>query len=221
MLKLIIGNKNYSSWSLRPWILLKYFQIPFKEILIPLYQGDYKKQILKYSPNGKVPALIHDKTVIWESICQYVSDLYPQKNMWPQKLQDRAEAYSISQEMHAGFTKLRTHMLCNIRGRYPGKGMTLEVQNDINRIITIWDKSLKKYKKQGPFLFGQFTIADAMYLPVVTRFRTYEVKLKGSSKDYVKTILELPAFKEWEEAGIKEKWVIERSEIYNPKYHKQ
>ena len=219
-IKLIIGNKNYSSWSLRPWILLKYFEIPFEEILIPLYEGNYKKQILKYSSNGKVPALVHGSVVISESlaICQYLSELFPKKKMWPQDIKDRALAYSIAQEMHAGFFYLRTNMLCNIRGRYPGKGMTPESKRDINHILEIWTSCRKKHKTQGPYLFGQFTVADAMFMPVVTRFRTYGVTLKGTSKEYAQTMLNLKAFKEWEEAAIKEPWVIKKSEIYNPKY---
>lgn len=223
MLKLIIGNKNYSSWSLRPWILLKYFKIPFEEILIPLYEGKYKQKILKYSPNGKVPALIHGSVVIWESlaICQYIADLFPKKRMWPQHMRDRALAYSIAQEMHAGFTQLRTHMPCNIRSRYPGCGMTPEVKKDIDRILEIWSACRKRFKNQGPFLFGYFTVADAMYLPIVTRLRTYGVALKGLSRDYAETMLGLPAFKEWEEAGTRESWIVERSEIYNPDYHKK
>ncbi len=219
-LKLIIGNKNYSSWSLRPWILLRHFEIPFDEILIPLYEGKYKEQILKYSPNGKVPALVHDSVVIWESlaICQYLAELFPKKKMWPQDLKDRALAYSISQEMHAGFFYLRTNMLCNVRGRYPGKGMTPDSKKDIDRILEIWTTCRNKFKNQGSYLFGHFTVADAMFMPIVTRFRTYGVVLKGIALNYAETMLGLKAFKEWEDAAIKEPWVIKKSEIYNPKY---
>ncbi len=220
---LVIGNKNYSSWSLRPWILLKYFDIPFKEILIPLYEGSYKEQILKYSPQGKVPVLIHGKLVIGESlaICQYLSDLFVKKKMWPAQLSDRALAYWISQEMHAGFSNLRTYMPMNLRGHYPAEGMRPEVDADIKRIFQIWESCRRRFHAKGPFLFGHFTVADAMFLPVVTRLRTYGVDVKGLSKAYVKTMLDLPAFKEWEKAGEAEPWVIKRSEIYNPKYKAQ
>jgi len=219
-MQLIIGNKNYSSWSLRPWILLKYFRVPFDEVLIPLYEGDFKAKILKYSPNGKVPALVHGAVHVWESlaICDYIADLYPKKRIWPQKKADRAWARSISTEMHAGFSNLRMNMPMNLRGSYPGKGRLPEVEKDIARIIELWTECRTKFKKKGPFLFGHFTVADAMFAPVVTRFRTYGVATDGLAAEYVKTMLELPAFKEWEAAGVKEPWMIKASEIYNPKF---
>jgi glutathione S-transferase len=219
-MKLIIGNKNYSSWSLRPWVLLKYFGIPFEEVLIPLYEGDYKARILKYSPQGKVPVLIHGAVAVWESlaIAHYVADLFPEKNMWPREPSARGLAYAISQEMHAGFVQLRAHMPMNLRGSYPGEGRTPDVEKDMARVTEIWTACRKQFKDDGPFLFGPFTVADAMFAPVVTRFRTYGVSLNGAALDYMKTMSALPAFKEWEEAGIKEPWVIKASEIYNPQY---
>src|SRR3990167_895398 len=128
-LTLVIGNKNYSSWSLRPWILLKYFSIPFEEILVPLRQGDYKTELLKYSPTGKVPTLIHSSVKIWESlaICEYLSEIFPELKMWPQNLEDRAWARSIASEIHAGFSALRTQMPMNVRSFYPGKGRSADV----------------------------------------------------------------------------------------------
>ncbi len=217
---LVIGNKNYSSWSLRPWILLKYCRIPFDEILIPLFEGDYKAKILKYSPHGKVPVLKSGAVTVWESlaICDYAAFIFPKKKLWPQKKEDRAWAYSISQEMHAGFGQLRTHMPMNIRGSYHGKGLTPEVQKDIARVTEIWTECRHHFKKKGPFLFGHFTVADAMFMPVVTRFRTYGVSLTGTASEYTKTMLNLPEFQEWEKAGAKEQWFIKPSEIYNPKY---
>ncbi len=219
-MKLIIGNKNYSSWSLRPWILLKFFDIPFDEVLIPLYAGNYKVEILKYSSNGKVPILINDTVKVWDSlaICEYVAELFPEKSMWPQKIEDRAFARSISQEMHAGFVSLRTHMPMNLRGTYPGRGRTPEVEKDIARIIDIWSTCRRQCQAQGPFLFGHFTVADAMFAPVVTRFRTYGVSLEGLAFDYSRAILGLPAFQEWQAAGVKEPWFIKASEIYNIEY---
>ncbi|MDE2009670.1 MAG: glutathione S-transferase family protein [Candidatus Omnitrophica bacterium] len=214
---LVIGNKNYSSWSLRPWLLLKQAGIPFEEVLIPLYEGDYKAKILKYSHHGKVPVLIHGSVTVWETlaIAEYVADLFAQKQLWPQNPEDRALARSISAEMHSGFASLRTHMPMNLRASHPGKGRTPEVEKDIARIVEIWEGCRSKFQAQGPFLFGQFTVADAMYAPVVTRFRTYGVALKGLSAAYAKTILDLPAFKEWEAAGIKEPQYIKASEIYS------
>lgn len=214
---LVIGNKNYSSWSLRPWLLLKQAQVPFKEVLISLYEGDYKAQILKYSHHGKVPILVHGSHAVWESLAigEYVAELFPQKNLWPQYIQDRALARSVASEMHSGFVPLRANMPMNLRASHPGKGMTPEVERDIARVVEIWEGCRRQFQSKGPFLFGHFTVADAMYAPVVTRFRTYGVALSGLSADYARTILSLPAFKEWEQAGIKEPQIIKRSEIYS------
>lgn len=219
-MQLIIGNKNYSSWSLRPWILLKFYRIPFEEVMIPLYEGNFKEKILKYSAHGKVPILVHGPITVAESlaICEYIADLYPKKPIWPEKKADRAWARSISSEMHAGFSNLRGNMPMNLRGSYPGKGRLPDVEKDIARIIELWMECRTKFKKKGPFLFGDFTAADAMFAPVVTRFRTYGVETSGAVHEYMKTILELPVFKEWEAAGVKEPWFIKASEIYNPKY---
>lgn len=215
-LTLVIGNKNYSSWSLRPWILLKYFDVPFKEILIPLYEGDFKKRLWEVSPSGKVPALIHGDLKIAESlaIMEYAAELFPQKKMWPSDLKDRARARGISHEMHAGFAPLRTHMPMNIRGSHPGKGRTPEVDRDIARIDAIWSECRKDFRSKGEFLFGAFTVADAMFAPVVTRFYTYGVKLSPASQEYADAIRQLPAMKEWSEAGLKETHYIAASEPY-------
>lgn len=216
-LTLVIGNKNYSSWSLRPWILLKYFKIPFEEVLIPLYEGNYKAEILKYSPYGKVPILVHGPVKVWESlaICQYLAEAFPQHKMWPQKIEEKAWAYSISQEMHAGFVKLRTHMPMNIRSTHAGKGKTPDVERDITRIIEIWTSCRQEFQSKGPFLFGPFTIADAMFVPVVTRFKTYGISLEGLAADYSNAIQSLPAFQEWKEKSIQEPWFVQASEIYS------
>lgn len=214
---LIIGNKNYSSWSLRPWILMKYFKIPFEELLVPLYEGNYKSELVKYAPNEKVPILIDGDVKVWESlsICEYVAERFPNERMWPQKIEHRAWARSVAQEMHAGFSHLRKHMPMNIRGTFPGKGRSHEVGLDIHRVLQIWESCRRQFKNDGPFLFGHFTIADAMFVPVVTRFRTYGVKTVSYSNEYYDTILDLPSFKEWEAAAGREAWVIKSSEIYS------
>ncbi len=215
-LTLIIGNKNYSSWSLRPWLLLKYFDISFKEVLIPLYQGDYKKRILEYSPAGKVPALIYGSLVIGESlaIMEYLAEFFPDKKMWPSNREDRARARAVSHEMHAGFSELRKNMPMNIRGSHPGKGRTPQVLQDIARIDDIWSRCRREFEPKGKFLFGHFTIADAMYAPVVTRFATYGVKLSMLAQEYADMIRQLPAMKEWSNDSVKEPYVIAASEIY-------
>jgi glutathione S-transferase len=216
---LVIGNKNYSSWSLRPWLLLKYFGIPFREILIPLFEGDYKNQILQYSLSGKVPLLIHGEVKVWESLAigEYLAEAFPAEKMWPEKVEHRAWARSISHEMHAGFANIRTSMPMNIRGHYPGKGRTPEVDCEIKRIEEIFNNCRETFKNKGPFLFGTFSVADVMYAPVATRFKTYGVKLSGPVQDYVETILNLPALKEWSQAAFEEPYVIAASEKYATK----
>lgn len=212
---LVIGDKNYSSWSLRAWLVLKYFEIPFTEIVIPLYQEGSKETILNHSPSGKVPALIHEGRTIWESIsiCEYLAEVFPEKNPWPEEPEARAVARSISAEMHAEFQSLRHNMSMNLRAFYPGKGRGPGVEEDIRRILAIWRECRERFGKGGQFLFGDFTIADAMYAPVVTRFKTYGVELSGVEKRYCDTILALPDMQEWYESARKEPHVILEFEL--------
>jgi glutathione S-transferase len=207
---LVFGNKNYSSWSLRTWLVLKCFEIPFTEILIPLYKPGSREAILRYSPSGKVPVLIHDRITVWESIaiCEYLAELFPNKKLWPEDFEARALARSISAEMHAGFQSLRQNMPMNCRASLLGKGRAPGVDENINRIISIWKGCRELFGKGGEFLFGDFTIADAMYSPVVTRFVTYNVELSGAEKRYCDTILALPAMQEWYDTGKKESHII-------------
>jgi glutathione S-transferase len=215
-LQLVIGNKNYSSWSLRPWIVLKQASIPFEEPRIPIRTPKSLSEIQKFSAAGRVPVLIDDGIKVWESlaICEYIAERFPEKKLWPSDVEARAFARSISNEMHAGFQDLRKNMPMNCRKSFPGKGLTAEVQADIDRITIIWKESRTRYGKTGDFLLGHFTIADAMYAPVVFRFRTYKVKVDSISEKYMETMLSLPAMAEWLEAAQKEKEVIEDMEIY-------
>jgi glutathione S-transferase len=212
---LIIGNKNYSSWSLRPWLVMKHTGIAFDEIRIPLYQPGSDQQIEKYSPSGRVPALKYGDVTVWDSlaICEYLNELYPEKRLWPEDQTTRAQARAISAEMHSGFSALRTQMPMNCRERFPGKGQTPEVDADIARIQEIWQDRRNQHKNEGAFLFGKFSIADAMYAPVAIRFHCYDVKLDNSCEDYRQTILDLPAMKEWMHAGTQEP---ERLELFEP-----
>ena len=193
---LVIGNKNYSSWSLRPWLAMKVLGLAFDEKRIPLYGEGAREEILKYSPSGKVPCLIDGSVKVWDSlaILEYLAEQHAQ--LWPADPAERARARSISAEMHSGFAQLRTHMSLNVRKRYPGRGRTPEVLQELKRIEAIWSQA------KGPFLFGPFTAADAMYAPVVLRLRTYEVRV--SSRDYCDAVLSLPAMKEWIEAAERE-----------------
>ena len=205
MLKLVIGNRNYSSWSLRPWLALKQAGLPFEEIAIRLEGSGAKAEIFKYSPSGKVPCLIDGKTVVWDSlaICEYIAEKAP--SMWPTDSRSRAEARSISAEMHSGFVALRHVLPMDIAASKPFVARTADVDGDIARIIEIWEGCRSRFVDAGPFLFGRFTIADAMFAPVVWRFLTYEIELPAASRKWVEAMLALPAMQEWHAAALAEK----------------
>ncbi|WP_309476532.1 glutathione S-transferase family protein [Scytonema millei] len=197
---LVIGNKNYSSWSLRPWLVLKQIGVDFNEVRIPLDTPQFRQEIFRYSPTGKVPVLQHGNITIWESIaiCEYLIEQFPAANLLPTELAARALARSISAEMHAGFQNLRQNMPMNCRSHFPGKGMKLGVQEDIDRITAIWRECREKFgNNNGDLLFGHFTIADAMFAPVVSRFITYGVKLDPICQDYAEAIRHLPTMQAW------------------------
>ena len=177
---------------------------------------DTYSKIRKFSPGGRVPALLHGKIKIWDSlsICEYVAETFPKKALWPKDKTARAEARSICAEMHSSFQELRQHMNMNCTGYFPGKGMTPAVQTDIDRIEEIWTDCRKKYGKKGPFLFGSFTIADAFYAPVVFRFRTYGVKVNDVARQYMHTMIHLDPMVEWFETAQQEKDFIEAYERY-------
>jgi glutathione S-transferase len=213
-LTLVIGNKNYSSWSLRPWLVLKQAGIPFTEVSIPLYVGDWRERVLKHSPSGKVPVLEHGAIKIWDSlaICEYLAEQFPEKQLWPADVAARAEARSVSAEMHSGFQALRQHMFMNIRRRLPARGRNPEVAADIGRITAMWNGCRRRYAPGGTFLFGRFSLADAMYAPVALRFQTYEVAVDGAAGKYLQTLLALPALQEWIAAARAEKESIPQYE---------
>lgn len=204
-MKLIIGDKNLSSWSLRPWLVLKHFQIQFEEVKIWLDQPHTRFEILRYSPSGKVPCLIEGSLILPESlaICEYLNERYPDKNMWPQDIKKRAWARAISHEMHGGFQALRTLMPHKVKERYPHFD-TSKAKEDIARIEKIWTDCREAHRSQGPYLFGEFSIADAMYAPVVNRFRAYDVKGSPWTKEYMNTVLKHPAMLEWESEALLE-----------------
>jgi len=215
-LKLVIGNKNYSSWSMRPWVAMRGSGIPFEEIFIPLYTGPADKQrILDVSKAGKVPALIDDDVTIWDSlaIIEYLAERYPDAGLWPQARAARAHARSISAEMHSGFAALRNECGMNLHRPVKAKPLSDAARADIARVQEIWIDCRTRYGGQGPFLFGAFSAADAMYAPVVHRFRTYAIDVAPLVKDYMTTMMALPAFAEWTAAGLAETIVIERLEV--------
>ena len=205
---LIIGNKNYSSWSLRPWLAMRMAGAAFREVIIPLRQTDTAQRITAHSPAGKVPVLHDGEITIWESIAilEYLAEAIPEAWLWPEDREARAVARAVSAEMHAGFVALRTSMPMNIRVSKPGRGRTPDVDKDINRVVAIWEDCRARFGEGGPFLFGRFSNADAMYAPVVTRFKTYGVELQGAARAYADAILALPPMVEWYAAGKAEPW---------------
>ena len=215
-LKLVIGNKNYSSWSMRPWLALRASHIAFDEVFIPLYTGDTDKQrILEFTPSGKVPALVDGEITVWDSlaIIEYVAERFPEAKLWPDDRASRAHARSISAEMHSGFMALRNECGMNLHRPIKAIALSSEARANIARIEQIWIECRRRYAKAGPFLFGAFSGADAMFAPVVHRFRSYAIEVAAEAEDYVTTMLALPAFQEWTRAGLAETLVIEKFEI--------
>ncbi len=205
-LTLVIGDKRFSSWSLRPWLALKQIGLPFREALIRLRRPETKAEILKHSPSGKIPCLVHGTLSVWDSlaIIEYVNELRPEAQLWPADRAARAHARSISAEMHSGFAALRQHLGMDLQ-REPARGeWPAEAAADIERIQAIWAECKARYGAGGPFLFGRFTAADAMYAPVVTRFHRYGVPLDPALAAYRDVVLALPAMQDWTAEAQKE-----------------
>ncbi len=203
ILTLVIGNKNYSSWSLRPWLALRQMELEFEEIRIPLYQPGAADQLRQYSPAAKVPVLIHGEVTVWDSgaILAYLTEAFPTLPWLPLDRTARAIAYSISAEMHSSFLALREQMPMNCRGHFPSRNVSPVVQKDLDRITTLWQDCRQRYRSEGEFLFGSFSVADAMYAPVVLRFATYGVRLSPVNQSYADAIQSLPAMQAWVEAA--------------------
>ena len=204
-LTLVIGNKNYSSWSMRPWVAMTAFGIPFTEVRILLDKPDTASRIAEYSGAGRVPVLIAGEIHVWDSlaICEYLAEQFPDLHMWPQDVAARAMARSVSAEMHSGFSGLRTAMSMNIRMSLPGRGRTPEAQGDIGRISEIWEECLSRFGHHE-FLFGDFSIADAFFAPVVCRFKTYGVSLAPALQAYCDRMLAHPAIARWVREALAE-----------------
>ena len=215
-LTLVIGNKNYSSWSMRPWLVLKANNIPFDEVFIPLYTGEAdKRRILDVTPSGKVPALRGGDITVWDSlaIIEYLAERYPDAHVWPDDVAARAQARAVSAEMHGGFGPLRRECGMNLHRPVRAKALSVEAQADIARVQQIWTDCRKRHGSLGPYLFGRFSAADAMYAPVVHRFRTYAIEVSPVVRDYMEVMLMHPAVAEWTREGLAETLVIERFEI--------
>jgi glutathione S-transferase len=216
MLKLVIGNKNYSSWSMRPWLALRANDIPFSEIFIPLYTNDPadKDRILSVSASGKVPALIDGDVTVWDSlaIIEYLAEKFPETKLWPADRAARAHARAISAEMHSGFVPLRSECGMNLHRPIRAVALSDDAKANVARIQEIWADCYARYGKQGPFLFGAFSGADAMYAPVVHRFRTYAIPVEGDARHYYDAMQAHPAFQEWTRDGLAETLLIDRFE---------
>jgi len=209
---LIVGNKRFSSWSLRPWLLMKQYGIPFEEKLIPLDQPQTNREILQYSPSGRVPCLVDGKLTVWDSlaIAEYLNEKFPDKQMWPRDTAWRAWARSMSCEMHSGFQRLRENLPHDLQKELKDFDWTVARQ-DIERIWQIWTECLTA--SGGPFLFKEFSIADAMFAPVVNRFVSYGVPTEGLVRKYVEWMREVPAHREWIRAGLSEDLKMPRYEV--------
>lgn len=212
---LTIGNKNYSSWSFRPWIALKVAGIPFDETVIPIYHPGSKEKLLACSPAGKVPILQDGDVTVWESlaILEYVAERYPDAALWPRDGTARAHARAIASEMHAGFVPLRRQCPMNMWRPVKPLALTAETAANVERIDAMWSDCRARFGHDGPFLFGRFGAADAMYAPVVSRLHTYGVEVGPASAAYMQAIMVLPAWHEWYAAALNEEWLLEEDEV--------
>ncbi|MBG0811598.1 glutathione S-transferase family protein [Methylosinus sp. H3A] len=214
-LSLLVGNKAYSSWSLRPWLLLKQFEIPFEETVVPLYGPESKERLLAFSPAGKVPALRSDDVIVWDSlaIIEFIAERFPDLAIWPRDPAARALARSLAAEMHSGFTSMRSEFPTNFRrAPRPIAPPSREAAADIARIDAAWRDARARFGSEGPFLFGAFSAADAMFAPVVCRFTTYVLEVSSQAQDYMHAILALPSYQAWLSEGRGEPWVLEKFE---------
>ena len=207
---LALGNKLYSSWSLRAYILLKAFDIPFQETVIAMYKDDTKQRMLSFGPTGKVPVLTDGDITVWESlaILETVADKFPDIAIWPKDPIARAHARSAASEMHAGFTGLRGACPMNLTARFAAKDRGSEVMEDVNRLDELWGEARSRFGEAGPFLYGEFCATDAMFAPVVTRLDTYQIPVSADMRAYMNAVLEHPAFLSWKGEAFEEPWFL-------------
>ncbi len=215
-LTLVIGNKNYSSWSMRPWVLLKQLGIPFTEKKLRFHSAEWDAEIERWSPSRLVPVLWRGNQLVWDSlaIAEALHEWFPEKGVWPKDAPARAFARSACAEMHSGLRDLRANMPMNIRSSHPGKGMNPQVQANIDRIEKLWGEARRDHATAGPFLFGAFSAADAMFAPVVMRFRTYAVKLTPESARYCEAMLAAPGVRAFIDEAVQEKEFVADDEPY-------
>lgn len=203
---LTIANKCYSSWSMRPWLVLRAFGFHFEETVIPLRQPDTAERIRAFSPTGKVPVLTDGEVKVWESlaIIQYLADRHPEKAIWPQYRVAHANALAIASEMHAGFQALRQACPMNLGKRFKTPPLTDDIKANVARIEAVWHETRARFSHGGPYLFGEFTAADAMYAPIATRLETYSIPVAADTRTYIDAVYAHPAFVAWREAALRE-----------------
>jgi glutathione S-transferase len=213
-LHLYIGNKNYSSWSLRPWIAMKVAGVPFEETVISLNAPDFKPTLSKLAGTGKVPTLVDGDVHVWESlaILEYLAEQFPAAALWPSDAKARAHARVVANEMHAGFIPLRRHCPMNFSRPVQKREPTPEVVANVMRIDAMWSDCRARFGHGGAFLFGRFGAADAMYAPIVSRFHTYAIEVGAPARTYMDAMMALPAWAEWTQAAIAEEWVLPEDE---------
>jgi glutathione S-transferase len=221
-LTLVIGNKNYSSWSFRPWLAMTAAGIPFTEELIPLYEPGSKECILRHSPAGKVPVLLDGETRVWESlaILEHLAEKFPAAGLWPADPTARAHARAIAAEMHAGFAPLRSHCPFNVWRPVKRRELTADAAGNVARLDAMWSECRARFGRDGAFLFGRFCAADAMYAPIVLRLHTYAVAVGATSRAYMEAMMALPAWQQWRAAALAEPWVLSHCEVDWPEVPK-
>jgi glutathione S-transferase len=214
-LHLVIGNKNYSSWSFRPWLAMKVAGIDFNETVISLDAADFKTRLAALGGSGRVPVLIDGEVRVWESlaILEYLAEKFPDARLWPEQPAARAHARAIASEMHAGFVSLRRHLPMNVARPVKSRALDAGSAKDVGRIDAIWSDCRTNYGAGGPFLFGAFSAADAMFAPVVWRLHTYTVEVSPTALSYMRAIMTLPAWQEWRDAARRETWVLAEDEV--------
>jgi len=219
-MKLLIGNKCYSSWSLRAWLLMRVAGIAFTEQLVPLDEPGFKETVFAAAPGsgGTLPMVVDGDVAVWETlaICEYLHDTHPQTGVWPRDVAARAHARAVSSEMHAGFMALRSTCPMNLGKRFATRDRGPGVARDVERLTALWRQARERFGAGGPFLYGAFSAADAMFAPVVTRFDTYGIAVDPVSQDYMRAILALPAYREWLAAALVEPWIVAQDEVDEP-----
>jgi glutathione S-transferase len=213
-LTLVIANKAYSSWSFRPWILMRHLEIPFTEIVIPMGQETTRAEMLKYAPTAKCPSLHDDEIAVWDSlaIIEYLAETFLEKAVWPKDKAARAHARSLAAEMHSGFMGLRQHLPMNMRRAVARRDLTPEAQADVARLEQAWSKARQRFGAEGPFLFGGFSAVDAMFAPVVSRLHVYDVAVSASTRAYMDLMMSLPAWRDWQAGAEAEVWRLQKYE---------